>query len=231
MGRRDPQGGRQGRLIRLLAAALLSGASFSTQAQPAAEPARAMDPMPRPGDEWHYRLTEPRRTAGTKDRSYVAKVVSAKDLAITEQFSIDGGPSGEWTHKGERQVVALGLSLFSPYMLAYGPPSAFPRQVPVVEPACSGNYLCEASARLVRYETVRVPAGTFDCIKVEVEHSWRPAVMSGQFGAQLAGARILTIWYAFATKRAVKFSSRVSFGAHAPIETDFDLELVSYKLN
>jgi hypothetical protein len=76
---------------------------------------------------------------------------------------------------------------------------------------------------------VKVPAGTFNAIKVRVEHFWRPAYSSGVFN--LSGGRSLMIWYSPELKRAIKFSSRQDFGSATPVEADFDLELVSYKLN
>jgi hypothetical protein len=75
-----------------------------------------------------------------------------------------------------------------------------------------------------------VPAGTFDTVRVEVQQNWRPVAMSGPQGAQHHGGRTLTVWYSLAAKRAVKFSSRSTFGAFGPIDADFDLELVSYRL-
>ena len=54
--------------------------------------------------------------------------------------------------------------------------------------------------------------------------------MHGNRVGQMRGARTITIWYAPAAKRAVKFVSRNSFGDVPPVETDFDLELVSYQL-
>jgi hypothetical protein len=44
------------------------------------------------------------------------------------------------------------------------------------------------------------------------------------------GGRDLFIWYSPELKRAVKFSSRLTFGNLPPIEANFDLELVSYQL-
>jgi hypothetical protein len=48
--------------------------------------------------------------------------------------------------------------------------------------------------------------------------------------ATMNGGRTLTIWYAPEVKRAVKFSSRPTVGDVPPVETNFDLELVSYQL-
>jgi hypothetical protein len=187
--------------------------------------------LPSRGDTWTYRLTEPKRTDGPKQRNYVVKVSAASLSGIVEQYSIDQGPAGEWTHKGERHVVALGKSVFAPYLLAFGDlPQGSLGRLQVVDPACGAVYVCQASGRTLAWETIRLPAGTFDTVRVEVQHNWRPGAMSGPQGAQNYGGRTLTVWYSLAAKRAVKFSSRSTFGPLGPIDADFDLELVSYRL-
>jgi hypothetical protein len=185
--------------------------------------------MPLQGDSWTYRLTEPRSPA----RNYHVKVAAASKDLVLEQYSIEQGPSGEWAHSAGSYVVGLGKSLFAPYLDAFASltPSTPLGRVPIADRSCTGNYACDASARVVGRETVRVPAGTFETVKVVVEHTWQPAFVSGHQSTSLQGARILTIWYAPAAKRAVKFSSRPDFGEVPPIDPHFDLELVSYKLN
>jgi hypothetical protein len=185
--------------------------------------------MPLPGDSWTYRLTEPRAAP----RSYHVKVAAASKDLVLEQYSIEQGPSGEWAHSAGSYVVGLGKSLFAPYLDAFASltPSTPLGRVPIADRSCTGSYACDATARVVGRETVRVPAGTFETVKVVVEHTWQPAFVSGHQSTSLQGARILTIWYAPAARRAVKFSSRPDFGEVPPIDPHFDLELVSYKLN
>ena len=99
--------------------------------------------------------------------------------------------------------------------------------------ACGAGHRCTATGRVIGTERLRVPAGTFDTIKVEIEHVWfvfsGPTTGSGS--ADMNGSRKLIAWYSPRLKRAVKYSSRVETGRFPPIEADFDLELVSYKLN
>jgi hypothetical protein len=192
-------------------------------------PASRRSHLPQQGDTWTYRLTEPRTSA----RNYQVKVAAASDTAVLDQFTVDQGPGGEWAHSSGGYVVALGKSLFSPYFLVFDR-SENPRslgRVHIADGACSGNYACNATARVLGRETVKVAAGTFEAIKVEVEHTWNAAFTSGHATSTLNGGRTLTIWYAPAVKRAVKFASRPIFGDAPPIDPHFDLELVSYKLN
>jgi hypothetical protein len=190
--------------------------------------------LPQVGDSWTYRLSEPRRADGPKQREYVVQVAAVTPNAILDQYRVQNETSGEWAHGSGGYIVGLGRSVFAPYLFSIGTPGERgPVRVEMLDPACSGGfgYLCEASANVVGRESVKVPAGTFEAIKVVVEHNWRPISMVGmQFAAQQLGGRKLTVWYAPAAKRAVKFSSRATYGGIPPIETDFDLELTSYKL-
>ena len=188
--------------------------------------------LPLQGDTWTYRLTEPKRVDGPKQRNYTVKVSAASASAISEEYAIEGDASGNWTHKDLRDVVPVGRPVFAPYLLAFSdlPSGGTLGRVQVADGACGAAYLCQASGRIVRWETIKVAAGTFEAVRVEVDHSWRPVAISGQHGGHSLGSRKITVWYSVAAKRAVKFSSRAVTGDFPPIDTDFDLELVSYQL-
>lgn len=191
--------------------------------------------MPSAGDTWTYTLREPKRTAGfragTTQRKLVVTVASASAGEVVDQASVDDAtpPQQVQNLKGPH-LLAQGASVFSPYLQLLGnvPAAGSIGRVRIVDPACTGRYICDASARVAGKETVRVPAGTFNATKIIVEHSWRSAAATAGGGS---GARTLTIWYAPEAKRAVKYVSRTTFGVVPPIEADFELELVSLKVN
>ena len=187
--------------------------------------------LPQAGDSWSYRLSEPNRRDGPKHRRYDVKVAAASPGSILEHYAVERGPSGEWAHSGGGYLVGTGVSLFSPYLGAFEDltPASSLGRVTIADPACSGRFFCHASASVLGKETVRVPAGSFEAIKVRIAHMWRSNV-SGNTG-NANGGRDLIVWYAPEVKRAVKFSSRLNVGEATPIEPDFDLELVSFKLN
>jgi hypothetical protein len=119
--------------------------------------------------------------------------------------------------------------VFSPYLAAFDSSFAGLATAKVQNldsHSCGPQWLCSTSARVAGREIVRVPAGEFEAIKLEVNQAWTPR---GTGHAYPSGARTLTIWYSPQTKRAVKFSSRGSAGAH--FKTDFDLDLEDYNLN
>ena len=190
--------------------------------------------LPQAGDMWTYRLLEPRHSEGAKQRDYRVKIASVSNTSIVEQFAVGQEAAREGLHERGVYLAAVGAPLLSPYLGVFGdlPPAGNLGRVQIRDGICSGQYICQASARVVSAETITVPAGTFRTIRVQVEHSWRAAQQGGHpsQAAQFNGARRMTVWYAPEVKRAVKFSSRLDFGGFAPVDTDFDLELVSYEV-
>jgi hypothetical protein len=172
--------------------------------------------LPSAGDTWTYRLTEPRRRAWPARRHSVT-VESAIPGAIIERSS------GTLHRNGSYFSAEGDLVLFSPYLMAFDSGLSGLRSEGIESLdalSCGGNWVCTTSARVAGRELVRVPAGEFEAIKVEVQQAWLSR------NAWPGGARTLTVWYSPQTRRAVKFSSRGTAGAH--IKTEFDLELEDY---
>jgi len=212
--------------------ASVPAAVLTASAAPTSVTASAVPRLPHEGDSWTYRLSESSRASAGKPRSYVAKVLAASDSTILEEYSIDDEITGEWAHSSGSYIAGLGKSVFAPYLPAFADfsPGMALRRVQIVDPACTGNYACSGAARLLGSEMVEVPAGSFAAYKVEIEQTWWPAYPSGNFHALLRGGRTLTVWYVPSIKRAVKFSSRATFGEMPPLDATFDLELVSYQV-
>ena len=201
----------------------------------AAAPATPAEPpvawtIPSAGDTWTYSLREPKRRVGPSDHTLVVTVASASAGEVTDQATIDGAtPAQQAQHVRGAHLIAQGASVFSPYLQLLGnvPAVGSVGRVRIVDPICnSGRYVCDASARVVGKEIVRVPAGSFAASKIVVQQSWA-AAFAGAGAAR--GGRTLTIWYSPEAKRAVKYASRTTFGS--PAIEDFEIELVSYKVN
>jgi len=122
--------------------------------------------------------------------------------------------------------------VFSPYLGAFQDLAAQPALEPaqLTDPMCGGQTTCDAKARVVGREVVKVPAGTFEAIKVTVDHGWRGWRETQTISGASPGGRQLHIWYAPAVKRAVKFSSRLTGRGGSGAVGNFDLELESYKV-
>ncbi len=209
-------------------------AAFSAKPAEATPPVKASaSPMPQKGDSWTYRLIEPRRTDGPKQRRYTVTVTSASGASIAEQTELEGAARGTSTHDGGLYLASVEASVFSPYLEVLRPaPGGGRFRIEIRDRACTGQYACRAEGQVLGREPVRVPAGAFDAIKIYIEQSWSAAQL-GAHPAQAAsfnGSRRLFVWYVPELKRAVKYQSRPVFGEAPPMETNFDLELESYKL-
>ena len=216
---------------RRLAALESAGSRPAPQQQPAPEVAWT---LPQPGDTWTYRLATIRRVGELRrepEHSIVVTVGAAGRDEIVDRVTIDGGKSFETKHGKGGELIAQGAAVFSPYLQLLGsiPAVGSIGRPAILDPACLGpRQICEARGRAVGKETVRVAAGTFAATRILVEQSWRSTGATAYGGS---GGRTLTVWYAPEVKRVVKYASRTTFGATPPIEPDFDLELVSYKVN
>jgi hypothetical protein len=75
-------------------------------------------------------------------------------------------------------------------------------------------------------EDVTTPAGTFKTVKIVIDFNGRTSSSSTSTPPSW---RVLTYWYAPQAKRVVKTTARTRSGVTN--EPDYDVELISYKLN
>lgn len=195
--------------------------------------------MPQAGDSWTYRLSYPRLRGqwGQPDRApatHTVTVGEAKDGTIVDLLSVDGGSQTPTSHSNDVYLVPQGVSILSPYLVAFRdlPARGSVGTIKILDTPCSGAFGCRATGRVLGRETISVPAGQFNAIKVLIEENWWPA-SSGVGNATLGrmnGGRTLTVWYSPEIKRAVKFASRITVGDLPAVEPTFDLELISYQV-
>jgi len=213
----------------------LSPAAASGTAAAASAPVVASAPAPAPGmpqagDTWTYRATHIRRRGEAPPnpavRTYVVTVETASESEIVDRLVIDGAPAGSTRHAKGAYLVPLGLSVFSPYVGLFHDVSKPVSLGGVDIPGGCRSFACEADAKVVGTESIRVAAGTFSTTRIDIKQTWMPA---GMFAGAMGG-RTLTLWYAPEVKRVVKYSSRATVGAYGPIDSHFDLELTSYQL-
>lgn len=208
---------------------------------PAAKPAAAAPlvaapapGLPQVGDTWTYKATIIRRRGEAPVdrpiRTQVVRVEAASESEIVDHLTVDGAPVGTSKHGKGTYLAMEGVSIFSPYIGLFQDMSQTGSLggVDIRDRGCDVTYSCDASARIVGSENVRVAAGTFSTTKIVVKHDWAPR--AGHLGGGGLGGRTVTLWYSPEVKRVVKYSSRATVGAYAPIDPHFDLELVSYQL-
>jgi hypothetical protein len=202
-----------------------------------AAPARAPGGPVQAGDSWTYRLSFPRQWGDIRRsdvHTHVVTVRAATGTEIVDQVSVDSGIPTEVRHGGGSYLATQGVSVFSPYLVTLQTvtPGTSLGRVKILDQPCQATYVCSASARVIGSQAIVTKAGTFDAIKVQVEQSWRAGSTgsSPMNSGQMSGGRILTIYYAPAVKRAVKFESRWRAGDVPPVDPTFDLELISYQV-
>jgi hypothetical protein len=179
------------------------------------------------GDAWTYRVAQ----RGGPRTTQEVKLAALTPEAVVEDILGGQGAARRAEHRKGSYLMPVGdLTLFSPYLLAFGlsPTPGTRIDVDNLDPrTCNAGWSCSVSGRVVGRERVHVPAGAFEATRVEISQSWSSP--SHPYDRGELGSRTLTVWYAPEVKRAVKFVSRGSPSRF--IDTDFELELVSYKLN
>jgi len=166
--------------------------------------------------------------------NHVVKVTAVEGGKIVDQVSVDGGAPQETTHAPGGYLVTQGVSLYSPYLIAYGDsaPTGSLRQIAIRDALCNGQYGCRATGRYMGAERIAIAGQQFQTMKLLVEENWWPASNSGHMNqvSQMNGGRRITVWYAREIKRVVKVTSRIIVGDVPPVDSNWDLELVSYQV-
>jgi hypothetical protein len=179
--------------------------------------------FPRAGDTWVYRLSA-RQTR--RDSSYVVSIAASAEAGIVDRVTIDGGVPAEARHGKGGYLVNQGITLLSPYLGLFEDlqPGTALRDVDIrADPSCHRDEICDITARVVGREAISTQAGRFDTVKVMFTQLWRASIQGRQ-----SASREVVAWYAPEVKRVVRVSSRSVTGY--PIQPDFDLELMSYRL-
>jgi hypothetical protein len=183
--------------------------------------------FPKIGDRWEYRYTD---TTTRRQRKAVYEIRALSTEGIVEAATFGDERSLVRAYSADISLVQGDVWDFSPYMLSFGAPKPGERWstlVPQRSRTCSeAGTACNFSGRVAGTERISTPAGSFDTVKIVVDFNLRggPGVFIGA-----TTWREITYWYSEAAKRIVKSSLRTRNGN--TVEPDYDLELVSYKLN
>lgn len=180
-----------------------------------------------PGNAWTYRVLG--RQAAPRGMQQVT-LAAASEESLIEEILAEGANARAEHRKGFYLTAVGNVTVFSPYLVAFGtpPPPGPLGDIEVLDMrTCNAGWTCSVRGRVVGRDRVQVPAGVFDATKVEIVQTWLAPPISYSPGENVS--RTITVWYAPEVKRAVKFSGRG--GPSRAVDTEFDLELVSYRLN
>jgi hypothetical protein len=192
-----------------------------------ASPRPAGSPLlPSPGDTWSYRYVDGFRRGEVARLIYRIDAVS--EAGVGESLRVSNRPD-----YASHIVVAREPRFAGHAGLEYAPPDLAPylqafyrldegAPLPPVKRQLSADATIDMQLRVAGREQVTVPAGTFDAIKVVAEGR------GNSFINRIPLHSIVTIWYAPAAKRFVKFDAR-TYERTLPQELS-TFELVDYKL-
>jgi hypothetical protein len=177
---------------------------------------------PKVGDHWEYAYTDVLTRSGSQVN---VKILGVADDGILDADDFDSFVLTRRAHGAKAELLILDpIWVFSPYLHVFGaanPGASWSDVESRKDRFCARTPSCRYTARVAGREKVATRAGSFDAVKVTVE------LTAGMGGSYLR--RQATFWYADAAKRLVKSTLRTLSGqTHEP---DYDLELVSYKLN
>jgi hypothetical protein len=193
-------------------------------------------PRPKPGDTWAYRSHSIWKNVPERTFQHHALVVS--DSEIKESMSLSGAatPVDTQTFRNtpsviERRLQGVTRQEFSPFLLAFGSVDVgrvwkslkIPEEA---DPFFTGWY---TEAKVIGWERVTVPAGSFNAIRVDVQSARRGTGNPAMASAELA--RIFqSIWFVPEVKRPVKeVRTTYAVGGNRLDQDTYDL--VEYRLN
>ena len=219
----SPKGGEQ----------LKAGARITLEITPApASVAVAPAGFPRVGDSWQYNFKSIWKNI--EPRTFVHRVTAVSDREVREtmSFTANGSKTSdsksfaaesrfvEWRGQGYYFVE------FNPFLQAFGalqPGTTWKSLVTPIEDPFFSNWYSEG--RVIGWDSVSVPAGSFKALRVELNSS--RSVSAGS-AAQAAPARIrYVLWYSPDAKRTVKHIRTVQTADGTKLAED-TYELVKY---
>jgi hypothetical protein len=202
---------------------------------------RPIDPAaaPRAGDTWQYQFNSVFRIPATRtveirvlevgagelrDRITVEGEAESEDHAFSSALEMVERPLAvDRSSPVQRTLRRLTVFEFSPYLQAFGP---LPEAGPVATPVPDFGPTFTGRARLRGAERVKVPAGSFDTVRMEYDISRTPTVtMRPRFDPAFTLARV---WYAPAVKRPVRWTVATR-ASELNVLVDDTYELAAYR--
>jgi hypothetical protein len=185
---------------------------------------------PRIGDYWVYKYVDTTTKLEKKARIEIADV--SKE-GIVETSDLGGDDSFQREYKAPAQIVWNRLwHEFSPYVQSFEALQSTKAWNSLPADAIAScrqpGANCRLEGRVVGVEQVSTAAGTFEATKV-VFDLYGILNNRGSASGSALGWRELTYWYSKQVKRVIKVTSRTRRGV--TIDPDYDVEMVSYKLN
>jgi hypothetical protein len=188
---------------------------------------------PRTGDYWRYQYVDGYNRENR--RQFVHEVTAVGGDVIDERMYIAGttGPLDQQRFSTGSRVTPRKLEdiervEFAPFLQAFSAGKLAVNPGKVAMPSDTYQHW-DAQGRIVGFQSVTVPAGTFDATLVEITGSRQPLQYHPFFGAEAVRIQHL-VWYAPKARRYVKHQVVAWDIRSARILLD-SYELVEFRLN
>ena len=218
------------RFLALGAGAIAAGLAGCSSGPPiVSETIREPLATPKVGDTWRYRYLSGWSQVPSRDFSVRVTHVASNGIADTLSAAGFIDQSQIWTGTlglVMRSLGGFGVPEFSPYIQAFTRLQTGQVWYNVPLPAGAAPLTpWTAQARVRGLDSVTVPAGTFDAVRIDLTgERFGPGVAPSADSAQLNA----TAWFAPAVKRVVRFRHQTWTLTMLPIDND-GYELLEYK--
>jgi hypothetical protein len=214
---------------------LKAGGRVTLHVAPAAPAVALPARLPRVGDSWQYQSKSIWRNV--EPRAYLHRVTAVSEREIRESMTteVSGAKATEAktfatdTRYVEWRGNGYYVVEFNPFLTAFDvlqPDSSWKNlPTPSSDPFYSGWY---TQGRVIGWETISVPAGSFKAVRVEINSSRKATASIAMQGAE--PVRVVHVaWYAPDAKRTVKHVRTVIAASGRKLDED-TFELVRYTL-
>ncbi|MBK6631385.1 MAG: hypothetical protein IPG33_10250 [Betaproteobacteria bacterium] len=196
--------------------AFLLGCVLTSMAAADATPARIEGPAVKVGDTWIYNRLDGWNNV-LQDISLVrVKGVGAEGI-LMEASALDGSNIARIRRTPDFNLVRIEASRFTKTTLPYYPNFSFPlwvgktwkAKVAFASTDQPGKSVrADLEARVVGFESVTVPAGTFFALKIELGGPYRASNLEGNWTGHIED----TLWYAPEARNAVRYEYKDTSG-------------------
>ncbi len=180
-------------------------------------PARIEGPAVKAGDVWIYNKLDGWNNV-LEDISVVRVKRVAAEGIFMEATGLDGSNLARIQRTADFNLVRIEAPKFTKTTLPYYPNFSFPLwvgktwkgKVAFESTDQPGKEVrAELDGRVVGYESVTVPAGTFFALKIELSGPYRASNLEGSWTGRIED----TLWYAPQVRNAVRYEYKDTTGA------------------
>jgi len=168
--------------------------------------------VPQAGDEWEYLA---RDNLFGKQKKLLWRVKTVDSSGVLEELLVDGKPNLQWLFSNKPDLIGAPIDtgfFFGQHWDGQTLPSLTVNGVG----NCVQMLKCQVNAKVVGYERITVPAGTFDAVRIDGNLSIKQSA--------IAFSGPISFWYSEKNRRLLKQTVTVR---NASFNVDETLELQS----